>query len=293
MAGVAEARNGLQEMAELMQSRFWEPTASLYADEATADWQLSRYRGQNANMHACEALLAAFDATGEGPFLERACSVAEAVTVGWPGRRTAWSGSTTASAATAPGKSTGNTTATGPATCSVPGVSRPAIWPSGPNCCCRSSAIAATRRPDSTVSVVRCACSTRRSRTAGMLSTAAWPTAFAGSLTAAPRDGSLHGVRRGQVPLVQAESIAAAARLALTHPDARHWQWYERIWAYAWQHFVDHRHGAWFVSLDPTTGALTTTRVLPARPITTRWARARRAGCARRRGCQRGPHCAP
>jgi mannose/cellobiose epimerase-like protein (N-acyl-D-glucosamine 2-epimerase family) len=63
---------------------------------------------------------------------------------------------------------------------------------------------------------------------------------------------------------VQAESIAAAARLAIDGPggpggesgqdDAAgqsiYWQWYERLWAYAWQHFVDHRYGAWYRILD-------------------------------------------
>jgi mannose/cellobiose epimerase-like protein (N-acyl-D-glucosamine 2-epimerase family) len=44
---------------------------------------------------------------------------------------------------------------------------------------------------------------------------------------------------------VQAESIAAAARLA-------DWQWYERLWTYAWRHFVDHHYGAWYRILDRT-----------------------------------------
>jgi mannose/cellobiose epimerase-like protein (N-acyl-D-glucosamine 2-epimerase family) len=25
-----------------------------------------------------------------------------------------------------------------------------------------------------------------------------------------------------------------------------YWAWYDRIWAYSWQHFVDHRYGAWY-----------------------------------------------
>jgi mannose/cellobiose epimerase-like protein (N-acyl-D-glucosamine 2-epimerase family) len=28
--------------------------------------------------------------------------------------------------------------------------------------------------------------------------------------------------------------------------DDRYWQWYDHIWAYCWEHFVDHEHGAWF-----------------------------------------------
>ena len=66
MAGVEEARNaGLDATFALMEQHFWEPANGPYADEATPDWRLSAYRGQNANMHACEANLAAFDATRE------------------------------------------------------------------------------------------------------------------------------------------------------------------------------------------------------------------------------------
>ncbi|MFN7192481.1 MAG: AGE family epimerase/isomerase, partial [Rhodospirillales bacterium] len=76
MAGIAEAREWLEETFELMERRFWEPAAGLYADEATADWQLLPYRGQNANMHATEACLAAFEATGDIKYLDRAECVA-------------------------------------------------------------------------------------------------------------------------------------------------------------------------------------------------------------------------
>jgi mannose/cellobiose epimerase-like protein (N-acyl-D-glucosamine 2-epimerase family) len=49
---------------------------------------------------------------------------------------------------------------------------------------------------------------------------------------------------------VQAESFAAAALLAARSGDERYWDWYDRIWAYSWQHMVDHRYGAWFRILD-------------------------------------------
>ena len=50
----------------------------------------------------------------------------------------------------------------------------------------------------------------------------------------------------GKYHWVQAESLAAAAVLAVRTGDPRYWQWYDRIWAYCWTHFVDHEHGAWF-----------------------------------------------
>lgn len=49
---------------------------------------------------------------------------------------------------------------------------------------------------------------------------------------------------------VQAESFAAAALLALRTGKADYWTWYDRLWHYCWQHFVDHRQGAWFRILD-------------------------------------------
>ena len=71
---------------------------------------------------------------------------------------------------------------------------------------------------------------------------------------------------------VQAETIAAAAVLCARTADAAYWEWYERIWAYAWAHFVDHRDGAWYRILGPDNRVSTTRRAPPARPTTTRWA---------------------
>lgn len=81
MAGVSEARGGLDAAYDLMEKHFWEPAAQLYADEAAADWStVGSYRGQNSNMHSCEAMMAAFDATGEAKFLARALVLARGIT---------------------------------------------------------------------------------------------------------------------------------------------------------------------------------------------------------------------
>src|SRR5690606_36307275 len=79
-AGVEQAREWIAETWELMELHFWEPEHGLYADEASADWQVSPYRGQNANMHACEAWLAAFEASGEQRYLQRAALLADTMT---------------------------------------------------------------------------------------------------------------------------------------------------------------------------------------------------------------------
>lgn len=62
--------------------RFYEPEHGLYASAFDADWrEPDPYRGQNANMHACEALLAAHEATGDDAHLDRAVRLARRVTV--------------------------------------------------------------------------------------------------------------------------------------------------------------------------------------------------------------------
>lgn len=78
-AGVSEARDGIYDTWGLLEARFWEARHGLYADEASGDWILSSYRGQNANMHLCEALIAAHEATGDARFAARAATVADRV----------------------------------------------------------------------------------------------------------------------------------------------------------------------------------------------------------------------
>ena len=64
-----------------MERYFYEPVHNAYADERDAELQtLSPYRGQNANMHATEALLAAYEASGDGRYLARAETLARQFT---------------------------------------------------------------------------------------------------------------------------------------------------------------------------------------------------------------------
>ena len=49
---------------------------------------------------------------------------------------------------------------------------------------------------------------------------------------------------------VFSESIAAAALLALETSNAGFWKWYDRIWVYEHENFVDHEYGGWYRVLD-------------------------------------------
>lgn len=75
-AGFA-ASDLLEEATRVLEERFWLPSDGLYAEEFHPDWSpVSRYRGGNSNMHLVEALVAAWDATGDDLYLQRADSVA-------------------------------------------------------------------------------------------------------------------------------------------------------------------------------------------------------------------------
>ena len=65
---------------EILETRFWDKAHGASAEEFREDWtSFSDYRGQNANMHLTEALMAAFEATGDASFLAKAESVADLI----------------------------------------------------------------------------------------------------------------------------------------------------------------------------------------------------------------------
>jgi mannose/cellobiose epimerase-like protein (N-acyl-D-glucosamine 2-epimerase family) len=68
-----EVKDFIEETYQLLDRMMWEESAGLYADERSPDWSiLNPYRGQNCNMHAVEAHLAAYRATQDPKHLHRA-----------------------------------------------------------------------------------------------------------------------------------------------------------------------------------------------------------------------------
>lgn len=239
-AGMDEAAPWLDETWDLLELRFWDPGAGLYRDEADAEWNFSGYRGQNANMHMCEAMLAAYEASAQARYLERALTLADHMTrrqaaqagglvwehydqdwnIDWdyhrddpkhlfrpwgfqPGHQTEWAKLLLILDGHLRDRGT------------------PQTW----------------------------LCDTARHL---------FDTAVARSW-----DDEFGGLQYGFAPApdyavcdddkyfwVQAESLAAAARLAEATGDDAYWRWYDRLWDYAWRHFVDHRYGAWYRILD-------------------------------------------
>jgi sulfoquinovose isomerase len=73
LAGHPDADRLITDISQVLDQRYWDEANGLFRDEFTRDWRpFSTYRGMNANMHGVEALLGAFEATGDALYLVRA-----------------------------------------------------------------------------------------------------------------------------------------------------------------------------------------------------------------------------
>ncbi|KOR48399.1 N-acylglucosamine 2-epimerase [Xanthomonas oryzae] len=232
-AGVDEARGWMDETWQLLEKHFWEAEFGLYRDEADAQFNFTGYRGQNANMHMCEAMIAAYEASGEQRYLDRALVLAENMTrrqaakadglvwehydpqwnIDWdynrdnpkhlfrpwgfqPGHQTEWA-----------------------KLLMLLDRYAPADW------------LLPTAQHLFDVAVER-----------------SWDVQRGGLYYGFDPDGEV--CDDDKYFWVQAESLAAAALLAQRSGDDRYWQWYDKLWAYSWAHMIDHQYGAWYRILD-------------------------------------------
>jgi len=70
----------LSDVTEVIERRFWDEHHGAMREEFARDWSaIGDYRGQNSNMHSTEALMAAFEATGDTSFLRKAERIADLV----------------------------------------------------------------------------------------------------------------------------------------------------------------------------------------------------------------------
>lgn len=77
--GVTDSNEGIYRLFTMLENTFWQAEYGLYADELKVNGELDDYRGQNANMHICEAMIAAYSATKDLMFLERAKLIADKI----------------------------------------------------------------------------------------------------------------------------------------------------------------------------------------------------------------------
>jgi len=241
--GLHEAAPGLADTFDLMERHFWEPGHGVYANDADARWQVSAYRGQNANMHAVEALLAAWQATREPRYLARATTVADAIArrladpnggLIWEHYHADW----TPDFDFHRGDRTD--------------IFRP--WGYQPGHLAEwAKLLLALERATPGLDAENWMQHRARQLFAAAVQHG-WDKPHGGLVYTFGPDFAVDDADRHF--WVQAEAIAAAAALAERTVEGGYWDWYDRVWAYAWEHFVDHQHGAWYRQLDPTNHRL-------------------------------------
>jgi sulfoquinovose isomerase len=80
LAGHPLADRMLADITEVINTRFWDEKRGAVSEEYRNDWaKISTYRGQNSNMHLTEALMAAFEATGDKVYLAKAERIASLI----------------------------------------------------------------------------------------------------------------------------------------------------------------------------------------------------------------------
>ena len=234
-AGITEAEAYVHETFALMEQHFWLPEHGLYADEASADWKIvSPYRGQNANMHSCEALIAAFEATGHKPYLDRAMLLAHNICVRqtqttqgqiWEHYDPAW-------------RPDWNYNQHDPQNLFRPWGYQPGHFTEW----AKLLLILDRYQPKPWLLVTA-------KQLFDQALEKAWDHEYGGVCYGFSPSGDVCDADK--YFWVQAESIAAAALLAQATGEQRYWDWYDTLWAYVWTHFVDHEYGAWYRILKP------------------------------------------
>lgn len=234
-AGVPGARAYVDEVYELLEQRFWEPEHELYCDEiAAGDWsRINPYRGQNCNMHMCEAMLSAFEATGEQRFLDRAETLARRVVVDLaaPADGLVWEHYTT------DWRHDWNYNKDDPRHMFKPYGYLPGHFTEWS----KLLVILDRYRP----------AAWHVERAEALFKVAlerSWDAARGGMDYSFAPDGTILDTDRYH--WVIAETFAAAALLALKTGKPEYWDWYDRVWAYGDAHFVDHIYGGWYRLLD-------------------------------------------
>ncbi len=238
-AGHPDADRLLSEVLNILDTHFWDDEAGLFCDEWNRDWTpFSTYRGMNANMHGVEALLAAFEATGDEIYLTRAGRILdffigqiapaekwrlpEHYTSDWQIDRGYAGDPMFRPAGTTPGHSF------------ELGRLQLQHWD--------LSGRLNSGAPDSSRRLIEQALKDAWLPGGGM----AYTLVF---------EGRVANASRFWWPV--AEAIGAVAALIAMDKRLEDEVWYRKLWTYANETLVDHQHGGWFPAVDETGDMVT------------------------------------
>jgi mannose/cellobiose epimerase-like protein (N-acyl-D-glucosamine 2-epimerase family) len=246
LAGHPDADDLMADVRAVLDRHFWDEEAGLFRDEWTRDWTpFSTYRGMNANMHAVEAMLTAYEASGDETYLTRSGRILdffigriapgenwrlpEHYTSDWQVDRTYSGDPMFRPAGTTPGHSF------------ELGRLQLQYWD-------------LLGRPAST------APETSRLLIEQALKDAWLPGGgFAYTLDFA---GKVADASRFWWPVTEAIGAVAALIALEKNPDDE--IWYRKLWTYANETHVDHDHGGWFPAVD--AGGAVVTSIFDGKP---------------------------
>jgi len=232
--GVEEARTQLHRTFARMEQLFWREQDGLYADEATVDDKVSSYRGQNANMHSCEALIAAYEATGEVRFLHRAERIAHNITQRqaafgqgwiWEHYREDWTPDW-------------DYNKDDPANMFRPWGFQPGHMTEW------AKLLLLLERHGAHLQHGTEWLLPRSRELFDAAASRAWDGEHGGFVYGVAPD--MRFCDTDKYFWVQAETLATAALLAQRTGEPQYWDWYEKTWRYSWDHMIDHQHGGWY-----------------------------------------------
>jgi mannose/cellobiose epimerase-like protein (N-acyl-D-glucosamine 2-epimerase family) len=228
-AGLIDSDDKLLALYDLLEQRFFQAEYGLYADTLSESGELSSYRGQNANMHLCEAMIAAYEATGVSKFLERAQLIATNIcqrqaeltqglvwehftsdfSIDWDYNRD-----------------------------DPKNLYRPWGFQPGHQTEWAKLLLQLNEHAPANWLVEKAAFLFDNAFTS------AWDEKFGGLVYGVNPDRDC--CDGDKYFWVQAESFAAAALLYKATAKSIYLEQYQQLWEYSWQHLVDHKHGAWF-----------------------------------------------
>jgi sulfoquinovose isomerase len=232
-AGHPEADALLADATTLIETRFWDDAFGAVREDFTREWtEIGAYRGQNSNMHMTEALMAAYDVTGERAYLDKAVRIA-ALIIDRTARACSWRVAEHFDARWEVDRDYSGD---------------PIFRPAGttPGHALEWSRLLAQlwaldgRRADWMVEAAK-----------GLFANAVrdgWDRARGGFYYTLDWDD--RPLQRLRLFWPAAEGIGAAATLWQLERDPVHADWYERIWEVVAARFIDREHGGWFPELD-------------------------------------------
>ncbi|MCB1377224.1 MAG: AGE family epimerase/isomerase [Alphaproteobacteria bacterium] len=222
----------LRDVTAVIERHFWDDAQGAMAEEFARDWSsITTYRGQNSNMHSTEALMAAFEATGDRGYLVKAeriaaliiqrhaaaldYCVAEHFTEDWSLDRDYKGSEMFRPAGTTPGH-----------------------WLEWARLLMQLWVLGNRQQawmPGAAKALFRSAVDR------------GWDHDCGGFFYTLDFDS--RPALRQKLWWPATEAIGAAAFIAEHDPDPFFEEWYRRVWSFCASHFIDHAHGGWYPEL--------------------------------------------